>query len=1384
MKVRLGGKEFTSNDKFTQKDWQHISFTYDNAARRFSVIVSSNRFSFTDNSLGQQTYQGNGLLYVGSEKDKSNGYSGAVHELTLWSKARTEGDLSDIHTTKTGREPNLIGYWRMDEGHGIMAKDIARSRHLILPGENSWYLNNINYAAQFNGKNSYHISAAKIPFNEGDNFTIEFWFMGNKQINVSLFACGDGIKDIDPSDRMSIGFDTTSNLVLRAKGVSNIISNRNLLDGNWHHYALNLVRNGYASTYIDGKLVNQLEASKIGALSYSEYTIGASKYKGKDNAFHIERNFTGSIDEIRVWNATLTPSVIKHNIYNRMLGDEKGLAAYYPFEQTYKDEGNVTQHKASLAGFVGLVKKEKTNATQTGGELFNKTNVAPLKKARSDEKIASEKLSFVTSNNKVVININEPKYRLEGQTFEITLEDVADLNGNEMETLKWTAYFNQNSLKWNDDELDFIQEHLKSEEKEITISNNGGKAENWVISGMPEWLELSKTQGVLKPLEKAKIKVKTAASTPIGSYETTLSLQGNNQISEQLPVNLKVTGEKPDWSCNPDDFEFSMSIIGELRIDNLLSEDPEDILGAFVGNTCVGLASPQYFKTQNTFMVMMNVYGNKKLKGKKVTFKVWDASTGYTYPIVSTLRDIKTLQEIKLINEKIYGEFYKPIIFNAKKQLQQRIHLTDGWNWLSLNVLNNNMSLDNICNNINSTTELIKDKKTFSVYENSSWSGELETFGINKMYKIKSKADVDFVCSGRPIVPSLNPITLKKGWNWIGYTPQQSIPLKSALADLEPSNGDIIKSKSSFAVYNGFEWIGLLEYMTPGYGYMYKSAKANEFHYPDRYVPTSRHRMKSGKNNVYKPETDDYSGNMSIIAIVKKAGKTLNGYELGAFANDECRGTASPKDDGLVFLTVAGDDERNDSITFKVYDYSTNKELETEKIKIKYSNDLILGSTNKPYIINLKDTIFVTGVSIEYVNDCLLKGTTSQLKAKITPANATNKKVSWSSSDTAIAKVDNNGLVTAFSSGETKITVTTDDGGFKANCKITVVNKAIAVTGITLNETAKKVEIGETFTLKSQIAPKKATNKKVSWSSSNTAIAKVDEHGLVRALKPGKADITVTTEDGGFKAVCKLTVTKTEIAVTGIKLSETAKELKIGKTFTFKPIITPKKATNKKVRWTSRDTAIAKINENGLVTALKLGQTVITVTTEDGGFKATCKLTVIREEIAVTGITLNETAKELEVGETFTIKSSITPEKATNKKVRWNSSDTAIAVVDAKGLITALRPGETIVYVTTLDGSFTAICKITVKAATGINESEFNSNNPKISIYPNPSSGRFTVEVSANCKAKIITNSGQVIQMENLQKGKNEINISKSGIYFINFKGVEFELIKKIIVTK
>ena len=187
------------------------------------------------------------------------------------------------------------------------------------------------------------------------------------------------------------------------------------------------------------------------------------------------------------------------------------------------------------------------------------------------------------------------------------------------------------------------------------------------------------------------------------------------------------------------------------------------------------------------------------------------------------------------------------------------------------------------------------------------------------------------------------------------------------------------------------------------------------------------------------------------------------------------------------------------------------------------------------------EEIKVTGVSLDKLSAELKINESLELKANIAPENATNKEVTWTSSDEKIAKVDGNGKVIAVGAGKTRITVTTKDGNFKASCEITVKNEEepkpeeIKVTGVSLDKLSAELKINESLELKANIAPENATNKEVTWTSSDEKIAKVDGNGKVIAVGAGKTRITVTTKDGNFKALCEITVKNDEKPTTPVE---------------------------------------------------------------------------------------------------------------------------------------------------------------------------------------------------------------------------------------------------------
>ncbi len=424
-------------------------------------------------------------------------------------------------------------------------------------------------------------------------------------------------------------------------------------------------------------------------------------------------------------------------------------------------------------------------------------------------------------------------------------------------------------------------------------------------------------------------------------------------------------------------------------------------------------------------------------------------------------------------------------------------------------------------------------------------------------------------------------------------------------------------------------------------------------------------------------------------------------------------------------------------------------------------------------------TVFIPVIGVSLPQSKTLKvGETFTLIATISPPDATNKNVRWWSSKPGTATVDANGKVTAVRVGTATIRVKTEEGNNWAYCKIIVSNTAVAVTGVSLNETSKELKVGDEFTLTATVAPNNATIKNVIWSSSDSTIVTVDANGKVTGVAPGTASITATTEDGAFTATCAVTVSN--VAVTGISLNETSKELKVGEEFTLTATVAPNNATNKNVIWSSSDSTIVTVDANGKVSGVAAGTASITATTEDGGFTATCAVTV--SNIVVTGVSLNETSKELKVGDEFTLTATVAPNNATNKNVTWSSSDSTIVAVDANGKVTGVAAGSASITATTEDGGKTATCEVTVKAEGGEETGVEDLNAAPVRLYPNPSQGVFFVEVPSAGSLKIKNLTGQEIHTQALQAGKNKVEITQAGMYILHLTGKDYRTVRKVIV--
>jgi uncharacterized protein YjdB len=177
-------------------------------------------------------------------------------------------------------------------------------------------------------------------------------------------------------------------------------------------------------------------------------------------------------------------------------------------------------------------------------------------------------------------------------------------------------------------------------------------------------------------------------------------------------------------------------------------------------------------------------------------------------------------------------------------------------------------------------------------------------------------------------------------------------------------------------------------------------------------------------------------------------------------------------------------------------------------------------------------------------------------------------------------------------------------------CKKNINENHIPITGITLNQNELALVPCDTATLITIVQPDNASNKNVKWSSGNPEVATVSDNGLVTAIAEGETTITVTTDDGNKTAICKVTVMKVVIPVTGIILNKNELTFISGDTVTLLATVLPNNASNKNVTWLSDNSEVATVSDNGLVTANADGKVTISVTTQDGNKTASCSVSV------------------------------------------------------------------------------------------------------------------------------------------------------------------------------
>lgn len=458
------------------------------------------------------------------------------------------------------------------------------------------------------------------------------------------------------------------------------------------------------------------------------------------------------------------------------------------------------------------------------------------------------------------------------------------------------------------------------------------------------------------------------------------------------------------------------------------------------------------------------------------------------------------------------------------------------------------------------------------------------------------------------------------------------------------------------------------------------------------------------KKTIYIGESDTLR--INTTAVSKKDNSTDYDY-------DPDKITWELEDGGSKYLSVEQDEDEKEKAT--ITGLAVKEDSKGKPTYVTVIGNITINHAEIPveYRVTVREPKETPQVTLVPSTSMTIKqGETVTMAAILVSQSAINVEdtsISWKSSDTTIATVQpdksDNGqtvMITGIAPGTVTIIATNSNNGTAlATAKITV---KMPVGAVKITDQGPIVQAqGTTYQLHWTVTPVTA-EQGVTFKSSNTAIATVNDRGLITFVKGTvtPASITVTSKDDTTKSDSIEVVCTTPQA--GVTLDKSELTLNVGETYNFKIKVNPTDASDKSFKVSSSDEQVGTISADGTFTALQAGNTVVTVTTSDGKYKATCKVTVKQNS---TGIALDASELNLNVGDTYTLKVTFTPATTTETGLIWSSDDDTVATVE-DGTVTAVGVGECEVSASTTNGN-TARCKVTVYQALGgmsLNETE------------------------------------------------------------------------------
>ena len=714
---------------------------------------------------------------------------------------------------------------------------------------------------------------------------------------------------------------------------------------------------------------------------------------------------TGNVDELMFFAQALPQQLIGTYASKSPNGDEAGLQTYLSFDRIERQKDNDLElvpyayskklyldDKGKPRYQLNPETKEPTD-TLVRDYVFADAEDVILKRLTNkqaapvvpNDNVTNLKFSFIGKDNQILVEIDETPSKLNHRNIYVTMRDVEDKNGNTMASPQTACYYVVNSsLQWMVNRLDYTMKYGAGEGVELPFYNYSATQHNYTIENCPKWLSLNKYEDVIAPQMLDYVKATVSKDLNVGTYNEIIYLTDEEGITEPFYLNLTVEGEQPDWAQNVSGelLKNSMSISGQVFIYDELDTDSRDIVGVFDDqNVCHGYANISHDVQSGETGLYLTVY-DSLATGRDLNFRLWQYNTGRELVLTAT-------PAVKFESGAVLGTD-TPVRLEAKGSFVQYFNLKQGWNWVSFNLKSKqlddvNKLLSSIRWNDGDVITPLGSNLTMT-YEGDKkrWiaSPGMKDFVISpqEAYAIKVKENCKLPIGGTVISDEESrKISVKQGWNAIGYTPMINLTVETALSDYydQAETGDVIKSHTEFAYFtktgNTGRWRGSLQYMKPGEGYMllHKSTMRGSFIYPYYDLnSTYREVWSTAGTSRNAAQARQWRTTMSVSAVVEGF-EPEDGDMLVAYANGEVVGSAALSANEayeangakVLYLSIAGNEApagaAGGSLWFAI---ERDGEIVASTGEVMtYRANAVVGTPDEPTAINFVKADFESG---------------------------------------------------------------------------------------------------------------------------------------------------------------------------------------------------------------------------------------------------------------------------------------------------------------------------------------------------------------------------------------------------------------------------------------